>query len=298
MAARSRMQRRRRRIAIIATLIAVPALLVTLIVAIGVTAASVLSSPGLGATPLLGEEPRALPPNAGQIEPGNLIDDELFFDRDALSAEQIQRFLDEKIGDCANGQCLNVATAGISSREERVSERTGEVICRAIEGGGLPVSEIIYRVQQACDISARVILVTLQKEQSLVEGRAARAPSEARLRAAMGASCPDTAPCDPQYEGVGAQIVAGTTDLASYRASNFMRQPGTHFIAYHPNSDCGGTDVAIENDATAALYNYTPYQPDAAALESGWASGGPCSSYGNRNFAYYFALWFGSVRAS
>jgi hypothetical protein len=289
------MLRRRRRLGIAAILVLVPVLLVTVITAIGVTAANLLST--AGEAPVLGSEPRELPPNAGDIDPGNLIDDDLFFDRDALSAAQIQEFLDERIGECVNGACLNVATAGISSREARVSERTGEVVCRAIEGGELPVAEIIHRVQDACGISARVILVTLQKEQSLVEGRAARAPSDARLRTAMGASCPDTAPCDPQYEGVGAQIVAGATDLASYRASGFMRQPGTHFIAFHPNPECGGTDVAIANDATAALYNYTPYQPDAAALSAGWGSGGPCSSYGNRNFSYYFALWFGSVRA-
>ncbi|QLD12300.1 hemagglutinin [Microbacterium oleivorans] len=297
MASRSRMrQRRRRRIGIAVTLLLVPTLLVVLIVAVGVTAAGLLSG-APDAAPPLGDEARELPPNAGALEPGNLIDDDLFFDRDALSTAQIQDFLDERIGDCANDACLNVATAGISSRDARVSERTGEVVCRALEGGELAVSEIIYRVQQACGISARVILVMLQKEQSLIEGRAARAPSEGRLRAAMGASCPDTAACDPQYEGVGAQIVAGATDLASYRAARFMRQPGTHVIAFHPDRDCGGAEVRIENAATAALYNYTPYQPDAAALAAGWGTGGPCSSYGNRNFAYYFALWFGSVRA-
>ncbi|SDQ96988.1 hypothetical protein SAMN04487847_3061 [Microbacterium sp. cf332] len=290
------LKRRRRRIGIITVLVLVPMLLVTFIVAIGVTAASLLEASVPPAAPPPGGEARDLPPNAGAIDPGDLIDDELFFDTDALTTSEIQDFLDARIGDCVNGACLNVATAGISSREERVSARTGEVVCRAIEGGELPVAEIIHRVQEACGISARVILVTLQKEQSLVEGRAARAPSEARLRAAMGASCPDTAPCDPEYEGVGAQIVAGATDLASYRASNFMRQPGPHFIAFHPNPDCGGSEVVIRNDATAALYNYTPYQPDPAALAAGWGAGGPCSSYGNRNFAYYFATWFGSVR--
>ncbi|MEH3090327.1 MAG: hypothetical protein PGN24_12295 [Microbacterium arborescens] len=296
MASRSRTRRRRRRTGVVATLVLVPVLLVALVVSIGMTAAGLLAERAPEAAPLLGEEPRDLPPNAGRIDAGNLIDDDLFFDRDAMSAQEIQDFLTEKVDGCVNGACLDVATAGISSREARVSERTGETVCRAIEGGELAVAEIVYRVQQACGISARVILVMLQKEQSLVEGRAARAPSAGRLRAAMGASCPDTAPCDPQYQGVGAQIVAGATDLASYRASGFMRQPGRHFIAFHPDASCGGTEVDIANDATAALYNYTPYQPDAAALEAGWGSGGPCSSYGNRNFAYYFALWFGSVR--
>lgn len=289
MVSRARIRRRRRAVAL--TLVLVPALLVALIVAIGVAA-----GPGRSA-PETGDVPSDLPPNAGSVDPGRLIDDELFYDRAAMSVDEIQAFLDERIGECGNDRCLNVATAGISARSERESSRTGDVICRAYEGGTLRVAEIIHRLQDACGISARVILVTLQKEQSLVEGRAARAPSEARLRTAMGASCPDTAPCDPEFEGVGAQIVAGTTDLASYRASRFMRQPGTHYIAFHPNRDCGGTDVAIQNDATAALYNYTPYQPNDAALQAGWGTGDACSSYGNRNFSYYFALWFGSVRA-
>ncbi|KAA9084107.1 hemagglutinin [Microbacterium radiodurans] len=293
MVSRTRLRRRRRRIAIVTTLILVPTLFVALIVAIGTTTATIIAA--VPDRPV-SDDP-ALPPNAGEIDPGNLIDDALFYDDDAMTTDEIQRFLDDRIGSCANDRCLNVVTAGISSRPARVSERTGEVVCRAVEGGELRVAEIIDRMQRACGISARVILVTLQKEQSLVSGRAARAPSEARLRTAMGASCPDDAPCDPAYEGVGAQIVAGTTDLASYRASRFMRQPGTHFIGFHPNRDCGGTDVVIENDATAALYNYTPYQPNDAAMSAGWGTGDACSSYGNRNFSYYFALWFGSVRA-
>jgi len=57
----------------------------------------------------------------------------------------------------------------------------------------------IYRVQVACGISAKVILVTLQKEQGLVTSRA---PSEYALRAAMGMACPDTAPCDAAFAGL------------------------------------------------------------------------------------------------
>lgn len=286
---RTRIRVNRRRVTI-AALVATPLLLVAVIVGIGVAA----NVPDRWGPDIPGE----LPPNAGEITPGNLIDDELFYDSDAMDAGEIQRFLDEKIGECRNDRCLNVRTTGLSDREELVSEATGETICRAIEGGDeLRVSEVVFRVQQACGISARVILVTLQKEQGLVSGTTAQRPSERRLQTAMGASCPDDAPCDPQFEGVGAQLVAGVTDLASYRASQFMRQPGTHFIGFHPNRDCGGTEVAIENHATAALYNYTPYQPNDAAMSAGWGTGDACSSYGNRNFSYYFALWFGSVRA-
>ena len=56
---------------------------------------------------------------------------------------------------------------------------------------------------------------------------------------------------------------------------------------------CGGADVTIRNTATASLYNYTPYQPNAAALASYPGVGDRCSAYGNRNFFFLFQKYFG-----
>ena len=52
----------------------------------------------------------------------------------------------------------------------------------------------------------------------------------------------------------------------------------------------------IQNQATANLYYYTPYQPNAAALRAGYGEGDGCSAYGNRNFYQYFTDWFGSTQ--
>lgn len=225
------------------------------------------------------------------FNPENIISDALFYDGNAMSAAEIQSFLDSKIGRCENGKCLNVLTASISSRDAWYSQATGDLVCSALQGGTMRVSELIYRVQVACGISAKVILVTLQKEQGLTTSSA---PSDWNLRAAMGASCPDTEPCDPAYSGVGPQIVQGVRQLKIYKAGKFAKQPGVNFIGYNPNSACGGTNINIQNYATAALYNYTPYQPNAAALAAGWGLGDGCSSYGNRNFYNYYTSWFGS----
>lgn len=226
------------------------------------------------------------------FDPGTLISDADFYDADAMNADDIQRFLDEQIGRCANDSCLARLRMPVDSRDPVVSSSTGETVCEGLDGGDLTAAEIIDRVQRACGISAKVLLVTLQKEQSLVSGRAARAPTPEQLGAAMGARCPDDAPCDPGAAGFADQVAQGATDLKSYSASDFMRQPGTHYIAYSPDPACGGTDVTITNEATAALYNYTPYQPNAAALAARWGTGDACSAYGNRNFALYWALWF------
>jgi hypothetical protein len=231
---------------------------------------------------------------AESFDPGNIIADSLFYDGRALTQPQIQAFLDRKIGTCTNGKCLNVLKASISSRPAVYSTRTGNLICRAVTGGYLRISDIIYRAQTACGISAKVILVTLQKEQGLVTSTA---PTQRQLDAAMGQACPDTAPCDPAFKGVGVQIVSGAQQLKAYKASKLYRQVGSYFIGYHPNSACGGTTVKIVNYATAALYNYTPYQPNAAALANMKGTGDSCSSYGNRNFWRDYTAWFGSTQA-
>ena len=180
---------------------------------------------------------------------------------------------------------LTPPSTGLTPNNQRL-EYLGDAVLQ------LAVSELIYRVQVACGISAKVILVTLQKEQGLTTSSA---PSDWNLRAAMGASCPDTEPCDPAYSGVGPQIVQGVRQLKIYKAGKFAKQPGVNFIGYNPNSACGGTNINIQNYATAALYNYTPYQPNAAALKNMAGEGDACSAYGNRNFWRLFNIWFGST---
>ena len=52
----------------------------------------------------------------------------------------------------------------------------------------------------------------------------------------------------------------------------------------------------IRNQATAALYIYTPYRPNQGALNNLYGTGDSCSSYGNRNFWRMFTDWFGSTK--
>ncbi|WOQ68827.1 hypothetical protein RYJ27_08900 [Microbacterium limosum] len=256
----------------------------------GIVPAAVAAPSGADALAAASADTQIKPATLAGFNPENLIDDALFYDGAAMTAAEIQRFLDDR-NRCTNTRCINTGTASISSRAAVVSHRTGNVVCNAIEGGTMRISELIYRVQVACGISAKVIIVTLEKEQSLVTGRT---PTERNLNFAMGANCPDTAPCDPAYSGIGPQILAGTTSLKNYSAGRFARQPGVHFIGYHPSTSCGGTNLNVSNYATAALYNYTPYQPNAAALAAGYGIGDSCSSYGNRNFVNFYTDWFGA----
>jgi hypothetical protein len=78
----------------------------------------------------------------------------------------------------------------------------------------------------------------------------------------------------------------------------YRHQPyNTVSLLFNPNSSCGSTQTRMDNYATTGLYNYTPYQPNQAALNNMYGTGDDCSAYGNRNFWRMFTDWFGSTRA-
>ena len=229
-----------------------------------------------------------------QFQAGNIISDAKFFDRATMSEAQIQQFLQSNVPTCQSGYvCLKdwYDTSRVTS---------ADAMCGAYAGGMRErASAIIYKVAQACGINPQVILVMLQKEQGLVKHTW---PSDWRYTIAMGQGCPDTAECDTRYYGFFNQVYGAAWQLKRYANPPGTSQyytwyaPGkTWNIRWHPDATCGSSPVYIQNQATANLYYYTPYQPNAAALRAGYGEGDGCSAYGNRNFYNYFTDWFGST---
>jgi hypothetical protein len=225
---------------------------------------------------------------------GDIISDQNFFDPNAMSVAQIQAFLSSKITRCTTGNCLNVLTVTTATRAAYYSPQ-GYLVCNPYIGAANETAAtVIYKVQQACSVSAKVILVTLQKEEGLVTKNSVSAATLAR---AMGYGCPDSAngACDSLYYGFYNQVWNGAKELRRYGTVSPVGnyQPGVKYIQYSPSVPCGGSNVNITNRATAALYDYTPYQPNQAALNNLNGTGDACSSYGNRNFWVYYNAWFG-----
>ena len=221
------------------------------------------------------------------FDPGYLISDLQFYDRNGMTESEIQSFLASKSGTCQNSRCLDIL-------RQDTAARTANEQCRSFSSGSNErVSRIIYRVQQACGIAAQVLLVTLQKEQSLVTSTA---PTQRAVDYALGYDCPDTAPCNTEYAGIGPQLYSAAWQFQRYRLnpSWYNNQIGTEYIQYHPNTSCGTKRVVIRNAATAGLYNYTPYTPNSAAMSNLYGTGDSCSSYGNRNFWRLYTDWFGN----
>jgi len=244
------------------------------------------------------------------FQAGNIISDANFYDGSAMTASQIQTFLNERVPRCTIGDPGRTAGTPIYGSTVAkfclrnfvmdTSTRAANAYCGAYLGQkGETAARIIEKVSLACGISPRVLLITLEKEQSLVSDTW---PTENQFNKATGYGCPDTGPnnsanCNSAYFGFYNQVYLAAWQFKVYKAkpNSFNFQKGdTETILWHPNRECGTSKVLIENDATAALYTYTPYRPNAAALAAGWGAGDSCSAYGNRNFFNFYKTWFGN----
>lgn len=245
-----------------------------------------------------------------------IIDDKLFYTQPSLSVSSIQKFLNSKVPTCdtygtkphssgttraaygrANGapppyKCLK------SIRMGTVSKPAASGLCTSLSAKtDQSAAQIIYSVSKACGIDVKVLIVMLQKEQALITDDW---PWPTQYRIAMGYGCPDDAPCNSQYYGFFNQVYNAARQFKNYRKNpnSFNYAVGrTSFVSYQANNEsCGGTNITMSNAATAGLYNYTPYQPNAAALSNLYGTGNSCSAYGNRNFWRLYNDWFGSTQ--
>lgn len=272
-------------------------LLVALLVAVGTAIV-----PGVGASSAVAaNDPNTITVTPlGNFDPGNLISDEVFFTGAALSAGQVQTFLDSKVTTCA-------ATDGPACLKDFRMTTTSvpaNAYCSAYTGAqDERSSAIIAKIGKACGVSAKVLLVLLQKEQSLVTSIA---PSQRQYDFATGFKCPDDGGCNPANAGFFNQVYGAARQFKLYAQAanvyNWRPAGQVHEIQYHPNKSCGTQTVLIKNQATAGLYYYTPYVPNAAALANLNGNGDlsipnspKCSSFGNRNFWRGFTEWFGST---
>jgi hypothetical protein len=228
-----------------------------------------------------------------RFNPGNIISDALFYDGGAMSTSKVQSFLNTKGAACTStstSTCLKdfrgtIEARAATTRCSAITRRTNQT-----------AAQMITTVARACSISPKVLLVTLQKEQTFVTSTA---PTARMYQIAMGYACPDTAPCDSVYYGLYNQLYFGASQMKRYKVESHrynFRAGRTYSILYSPNCS-SRKQVTIENWATAALYNYTPYTPNDASLRNYPGTAPSCGAYGNRNFFALYSIWFGSTVA-
>lgn len=264
-------------------------LLLTLVIAIaGVASLSVFA-------------PKAHALSGSDFNPGRIIDDSVFFNKDAMTVTDIQNFLYAKSGPCDTNRPTTDSryqppwTCLYQYRENTTTHVNNIGAPTTNPAGSITGAQIIYDAAQTYNISPKALIVLIQKESSLITDNW---PWSSQYRTATGYGCPDTAPCDSQYYGFYNQVNKAAFQFRRYATypSEYNYKAGrNNNIGYNPNGACGYQTVYIQNQATAGLYNYTPYVPNAAALNNLYGTGDGCSAYGNRNFWRLYGDWFGST---
>jgi hypothetical protein len=224
----------------------------------------------------------------GSWDAGNIISDAVFYHAGAMTAGQIQAFLDGKGGACLGGNCLRSASF--------VWSGASVAWCRPVPAGSGSFAVMLSVVSTACGINPQVSLVMIQKES---QGLTRVPPA-----ALTGFGCPDTGPggsanCDAGSAGVWAQTWGMVQAFAHLRADpsriNYPVGQTSQILWNVAETGCGAGPVLVQDTATATLYTYTPYQPNPASLAAYPGTGDGCSSYGNRNFYRLFTEYFGST---
>lgn len=268
--------------------------------------------------------------STADFKAGNIIDDAVFYNKDAMSVEEIQAHLNRYMPACdtwgtgavgsgryINGRAIPANTTRADyARQMREAGKTRyhepPYICvqnyyenptthetlyetkNVIKDGMISAAQIIYNAAQKYNINPQVLLVLLKKE-SYVWGD--NWPLKDEYNTVMGYACPDNAPCDEKYFGFYNQVTTAAWQLNYYKEHIYSynyRPYATNYILYSPDASCGRKEVYLENLATTSLYIYTPYTPNDAALRN-YPGTATCGSYGNRNFFMYFTEWFGDT---
>ena len=144
-------------------------------------------------------------------------------------------------------------------------------------------TEIIWFAAQEARISPKVLLTTLQKEQRVITNPQ---PSARQLDFAMGYGCPDGSGCGDRFRGFGKQVRGAALQFRGYLDDLAAKGETIARWAIGRVKQTGdGFDIAPRNDATAALYSYTPWR--------GGSTDGNRRVGGNLSFVRIWKEWFG-----
>jgi hypothetical protein len=234
------------------------------------------------------------------FNPDKLIDDSVFSNKKTMSAAQIQAFLESK-----SSVLANTSNSFVMQLKEPVNNQALKNTLedpKADSTTPRTAAELIYDAAQSSGLNPQVILVTLNKEQSLITGRQGASADQIQraLDFAMGFGCPDSQPCGDIYRGFYYQLFGGVDSEnnrylgAAKSLVKSFETPGGRGPYFNgttskvgdaitlPNTtgDYDGVlpqqSIVLKNAATAALYRYTPHVFN-----------------GNYNFWKFFNTWFG-----
>ena len=185
-------------------------------------------------TQLLGQIQTASAADLSQFDAGNIIADSKFFDGSALNAAGVQNFLNSKVPTCTINNGVPSHQAGATWGSTWIadnclrdySQQTPDMAaqpgyCAAYPGSPREsAASIIAKVGQVCNISQKVLLVLLEKEQSLVSDSW---PTVRQINQATGFACYDNGqPCVVDYAGFFYQVWSAARQLQRYGTGSLL----------------------------------------------------------------------------
>ncbi len=215
--------------------------------------------------------------------PNRILEDNEILDYNALDLSGIQNFLNSRPGTLKNYVTANAYGETKTAAEIIYNATHNNYDCAGVDLGDQPTaSDRELKCRKITTVSPKLLLVLLQKEASLIDDPN---PSAGRLDAATGYGCPTGQGCNPYWKGFGKQVNSaalqflaymkepqkygfkvGGTYIAKDKYSKLqtieqaMAKPATDPHSY--NKIIASADmvtVTPANQATAALYNYTPH---------------------------------------
>jgi len=178
----------------------------------------------------------AIPKTQAAFDPNYIISDEEVLDYTSMDLLGIKAFLTIKNSPLSTYTCTDP------------------------DGKEMSAAEIIYDRATANQVSPKFLLVLMQKEQSLIEDPD---PNQNQLDWATGYGCPDGGSCNTRWQGFWKQINSASMQFRDYMDNPqlYTYKIGGTYTLNNPYGVISKDPITVTpvNQATAALYNYTPH---------------------------------------
>ncbi|OGF25897.1 hypothetical protein A2331_06335 [Candidatus Falkowbacteria bacterium RIFOXYB2_FULL_34_18] len=194
---------------------------------------------------------------AANFNPNYIISDAEILDSTSMSLDDVQNFLTTKGGYIKNFKTLNARDELKTAAEIIYDAAVNNYDCSDFDDNGRDFTTAQMKLKcNPIHINPKFLLTLLQKEQSLVEEKS---PTQKQLDWATGYGCFDGQACIERYRGFGKQVNSASLQFYSYvtEPQQYTYKAGNTYTI--SNTDNPPSIVTPSNNATAALYNYTPH---------------------------------------
>jgi len=203
----------------------------------------------------------AQPALASDFNPNYIISDNEILDKTTMTLADIQNFLNDKGGYIANYKTIDYYGQTKSTAEIIYNAAVNNYDCQGADVSATPTLAEQKLKCKPISINPQFLLVLLQKEQSLLDSQN---PKQSSLDWATGYGCPDGGGCNDRWKGFGKQVNSASLQFYEYMVNPtaFPYQAGKTYTFTNPYDTINEKqEIAVTpvNQATAALYNYTPH---------------------------------------